>query len=238
MATSANGRLRVVSFNIQHGQRGDATGVDIALTGSVVAALKPDVLALQEVDVGVPRSAMVDEAAEVAAACGLDHLFAPATAVGGVGRYGNALCVRGSLDAPEVRRLPRRRFRSEPRSVGIARVRVDDVTVTVAATHLSIHREEVFDQLRACVSWLVARPGPWVLVGDLNLLPDEVVPTVEGAGLTLADTSVPTFPAASPRIRIDHVAVGGGLRIAAIDVAETPASDHRPLVVDLDVVES
>ena len=235
MASPASGRLRVVSFNIQHGLRGDATGVDIALTGSVAAELKPDVLALQEVDVGVPRSGTIDEAAEVAAACGLDHVFAPATHVGGVGRYGNALCARGSLDGVEVRRLPRRRFRSEPRSVGIARVRVDGTDVTVAATHLSIHREEVLDQLRACVAWLTARPGPWVLVGDLNLLPDEVAPAIEGSGLELADTGVPTFPAAAPRIRIDHVAVGGGLTIAAVDVVETAASDHRPLVVDIDV---
>lgn len=228
-------RLRVVSFNIQHGLRGDGSKVDVELTGSVPASLKPDVLALQEVDVGAPRSRFVDEAAEISAACGLEHVFAPAAVIGGVGRYGNALAVRGTLSDVEVKRLPRRRFRSEPRSVGIARASINGIDVSIAATHLSIHREEVFDQLRASVSWLVERPGPWIYVGDLNLLPGEIEETLGAAGLTVADTSEPTFPAAAPRIRIDHVAVGGGLRIASVSVAETAASDHRPLVVEVEL---
>ena len=227
-------RFRVVTFNIQHGLRGDGARVDIDLTGSVAAALKPDVLALQEVDVGVPRSGLVDEAAEIASACGLEHAFAHAAVVGGVGRYGNALAARGPITDLDVRRLPRRRFRSEPRSVALARTRIDGVEVSVAATHLSIHREEVFDQLRTSLAWLVARPGPWVYVGDLNLLPHEVEPDVAAHGLVLADSTVPTFPASAPRIRIDHVAVGGGLRIVDVAVGETPASDHRPLIVDVE----
>ena len=227
-------RLRIVSFTIQHGLRTDGARVDIGLTGSVAASLKPDVLALQEVDVGAPRSGLIDESSEVAAACGLDSAFVPAAVVGGVGRYGNALAVRGTLGRVEVRRLPRRRFRSEPRSVGIARATVGGIDVTIGATHLSIHREEVFDQLRASIAWLVAQPGPWIYLGDLNLLAEEVDPLVSAAGLRLADPTVPTFPASSPRIRIDHVAVGGGLKIVDTTVAPTTASDHRPLVVEVE----
>lgn len=224
--------LRLVSFNIQHGLRGDGARVDIGLTGSVAAGLKPDVLVLQEVDVGVPRSGAVDEAAEVAAAAGMAHVFGPAARVGVVGQYGNALLARGTIEDVAVRRLPRRRFRSEPRAIVLARVGVGGLSVTVGATHLSIHREEVFAQLHAALAWTVARPAPWVFVGDLNLLPHEVAPAVEAAGLALAGGDA-TFPASAPRIRIDHVAVGGGLRVASVEVAETAASDHRPLVVDV-----
>jgi endonuclease/exonuclease/phosphatase family metal-dependent hydrolase len=224
--------LRLVSFNIQHGLRGDGARVDIGLTGSVAAALKPDLLALQEVDVGVPRSGAVDEAAEVAAAAGMAQVFGPAARVGVVGQYGNALLARGTIEDVAVHRLPRRRFRSEPRSVLLARVGIGGVALTVGATHLSIHREEVFAQLQAALALTVARPAPWVFVGDLNLLPHEVAPAIEAAGLTPAGGGA-TFPAAAPRIRIDHLAVGGGLRIEAVEVVETPASDHRPLVVDV-----
>lgn len=227
-------RLRVVSFNIQHGLRSDGARVDVSLTGSVAAGLKPDILALQEVDVGAPRSGFVDEGAEIAAACGLEFAFARAAVIGGVGTYGNVLAARGSLADVEVKRLPRRRFRSEPRSIGLARARLaGGLEVSVGATHLSIHREEVVDQLRASVGWLVARPGPWIYVGDLNLLPHEIDGVLAEAGLELADTTDATFPASSPRIRIDHVAVGGGLRVDSVRVASTVASDHRPLVVDV-----
>lgn len=237
MATAAR-RFRVVSFNIQHGLRSDATGVDVDLTASIAAGLQPDVLALQEVDVLTPRSHLIDEAKRVNEACGLDHRFAFAAVVGGVGRYGNALGARGTLHDVEVRRLPRRRFRSEPRSIALARAALDPLdgrSVTIGATHLSIHREEVFDQLRASVAWLTARPGPWIYVGDLNLFDDDIRSTIEAAGLTLADTTLPTFPVSAPRARIDHVAVGGGLRIVAVTTAPTTASDHLPLVVDLEL---
>lgn len=227
-------RVRVATFNIQHGLRGDGARVDIDLTGSVAAGLKADVLALQEVDVGVPRSARVDEAAEVAAACGLEHAFGAATSVGVIGLYGNALAAKSPLRDVEVKRLPRRRFRSEPRAAVLARIDLAGTAVTVAATHLSIHPEEVHDQLKAAVAWLLARPGPWILVGDLNLLPHHVAPVVEAHGFELAGGDA-TFPAHAPRIRIDHVAVAGGLRIAGVEIGETPASDHRPLVVEVDI---
>ena len=226
-------RARIVSFNIQHGMRGDGARVDIDLTGSVAAGLHPDVLALQEVDVGVPRSGLVDEAAEVAAACGLAFAFGKAARVGVIGEYGNALCARRPLEDVEVRRLPRRRFRSEPRSVLLARVDLGITEATFAATHLTIHREEVFEQLKAAVALLLARPAPWVLVGDLNLRPEQLAPVIEASDLELAGGGL-TFPASKPRIRIDHVAVGGGLRIADVQIHESAASDHRPLVVELE----
>jgi endonuclease/exonuclease/phosphatase family metal-dependent hydrolase len=105
--------------------------------------------------------------------------------------------------------------------------------LTVAATHLSIHRPEVHEQLAAVVDALVARPGPWLLVGDLNLLPEEVEPVVAKAGLELADPTMPTFPVDEPRLRIDHVAAGGGLVPGAVSVVRTESSDHAALVVEV-----
>jgi endonuclease/exonuclease/phosphatase family metal-dependent hydrolase len=225
--------LRIATFNIQHGLRGDAARVDIELTAKVAADLGAEVLALQEVDVGVPRSGGVDEAKEVAAATGLACVFGHAANVSAVGEYGNALLANGTIEDIDVRRLPRRRFRSETRSIILARVTTPAVPagMTVGATHLSIHREEVLDQLRAVVAWTAARPPPWVLLGDLNLLPHDVDGVFAAAGLRPAGGDA-TFPASAPRIRIDHIAVGGGLEIVGTEVIDTPASDHRPLVVE------
>jgi endonuclease/exonuclease/phosphatase (EEP) superfamily protein YafD len=103
----------------------------------------------------------------------------------------------------------------------------------VAVTHLSIHADEAGRQLAAVVEALVHRPGPRLLLGDLNLHPWDVLPRVRGAGLSLAG-GPPTFPAVAPRIRIDHVAHGPELRVTRVEVPETPVSDHRPLVVELE----
>lgn len=227
-------RLRIVSFNILHGQRGDGSGkVDHHLLGRSAAALAPDVLALQEVDVGVPRSGRADQAALVARATGLEHVFGRAARVGGIGRYGNALLARDPLRDVEVRPLPKAHRNHEPRAMVLA----ETDGVVVAATHLSIHRPEVHTQLDAAVAALTERAGgrPCLLVGDLNLLPEEVAPVVEAAGLELAPWEQPTFPNPDPRIRIDHVAAGGGITFRSVDVVPTPSSDHCALVVEVDV---
>jgi endonuclease/exonuclease/phosphatase family metal-dependent hydrolase len=233
-------RIRVASFNLLHGARADDHGtVDVAALQRSAASLDADLLALQEVDVGVPRSGRVDLAAAVAEAVGPSAVvvFGRAARVGGIGKYGNALVVRrGALADVTVLPLPRLGRRHEPRTATLASVTIGGgARFTVAATHLSIHRPEVHEQLAAVVRALVARPAPWLLVGDLNLGAAEVEPVVAAAGLALADPTEPSFPRDEPRARIDHVAVGGGLRAGAVSVVPTETSDHRALVVDVEV---
>lgn len=223
----------MVSFNILHGQRGDGSGtVDLDLLARSVKDLRPDVLALQEVDVGVPRSSRADEARVVAEALGLEVVFSKAARVGGIGRYGNALLARGAITDVEVVPLPKTARRHEPRSAILATVEVEGVRLAICATHLSIHRPEVHDQLAAVVAAVGGRKGPAILIGDLNLLPEEVAPVVERAGMCLADPTMPTFPRDLPRIRIDHVAVRD-LRIDRVEVVTTASSDHCALAVEV-----
>lgn len=230
-------RIRAVSFNILHGRRADGTKVvDHDLLGRSAAGLAPDLLALQEVDVGVPRSERVDQAAVVASATGLNHEFAKATRVGGIGKFGNALLARGRIADAEAAALPRADRANEARVALLATVHLEGaVPLSVAATHLSIHRPEVHVQLDAVVARLLARPGPHILIGDLNLLPAEVAPVVEAAGLRLVPSDRPTFPIDRPRVRIDHVAVSHDIAVVGVDVVATASSDHCALVVGLEV---
>jgi endonuclease/exonuclease/phosphatase family metal-dependent hydrolase len=195
----------------------------------VAAGLVPDLLAIQEVDVGLARSGRADLAAAVAAATGLSCVFGPAHRVGRRGRYGNALLAAGPIADVEVLRLPRR-GRGERRSAVLASVEVEGARLAVAATHLAIHPEEAGRQLATVVEALAHRPEPRVLLGDLNLQPWDVAPRVRAAGLELAD-GLPTFPAVAPSIRIDHVALSSHVTIVSVEVPATPVSDHRPLVV-------
>ena len=218
--------MRVATFNIQHA-RTPAGDVDVSLVATTVVGLDADVVALQEVDVGVARSRGLDQAAEVARAAGLHHVFGRASRVGWRGRYGNALLARDPITEVEIVRLPRAVRRGERRSAVVASV----AGVSVAVTHLSVWPPDTWIQLAAVVEALGRRREPRVLLGDLNLPPFQVVPRVRAAGLVLAG-GPPTFPAAAPFTRIDHVAVAG-LRIDGVTVVATPVSDHRPLVAEL-----
>src|SRR5690242_5898910 len=98
-------RLRVVTFNIRHGAPKDSyRGLPDELVAACVS-LDADVLALQEVDVGVPRSGRANLAKVAADACGMAYYFAKARKHAYQGQYGNALLVRGSIGDVEVVKL-------------------------------------------------------------------------------------------------------------------------------------
>lgn len=223
--------MRIAAFNTQCGRAPDGR-VDTVALARACAGLGADVLGLQELDVGVRRSGRADQPGAVAAACGMAHAFGASRRIGTRGRFGNALGVRGALLAVEVLRLPRSSWRRTRRCALLARVVVGDRALSVAATHLSVDQAESEAQLAAVLAALGRCPLPRVLLGDLNRHPDQVAAPLAAAGFSLADPSLPTFPATAPRARIDHVAVDG-LEVAAVEVVLLPVSDHRALVVDL-----
>ncbi|CAN5802502.1 endonuclease/exonuclease/phosphatase family protein [soil metagenome] len=229
--------MRVATFNILHGLPTKGTTVDLDLLIAACRWLDADVLALQEVDRGVPRSHGHDLTAEVGNALGggggggggMAYRFAPTLERDG-GQYGNALLVRGTLDDVEELRLPREGDR-EPRGAILATATVGDVVLSVAATHLSVRKRESGPQLDAVVAALAGRDRPRLLLGDFNRRTAQVRPAVTAAGLTLAGGG-PTFPAITPFRQIDHVAVDG-FTVESAGAVATGMSDHRALVVEL-----
>ena len=228
--------LRAVTFNLHRGAPVGSDVTDPDAVAAVVAALDADVLALQEIDIDVPRSGHHDLFAVCRdAAPGRTGHFARTIELDG-GSYGIGLVVRGSIDDVDVVPLA---AEGEPRAVILARVMVEPgvrtdepVEITVAATHLQNNRREARAQLIEALALLGERPGPHLLLGDLNVGPF----TVDGVCMELAWDAVgcpPTFPADTPRSQIDWV-VTRGLRPSAVVVPDVRVSDHRPVVVELD----
>jgi len=89
---SADGVLRLTSFNLLHGmvlQTGDAT--DPRPLRAAAAVLDSDVVAMQEVDAGQSRSGGTDQTTEVAMAAGLAHRHFEPTVAGTPGEQWSAL---------------------------------------------------------------------------------------------------------------------------------------------------
>ena len=222
--------MRLVSFNIEHGLSADGE-VDLDLLAETCAGFDADVLALQEVDVGVRRSGRVDQAAAIAAASGMDMVFGGAARLA-PGDYGNALLVRGVVLNWSIVQLPRT-GRNEPRSLLHASVDVGEHSFGIVVTHLSTRRPEVFDQLQAVAAFASGNEAELVM-GDFNLTRREVEPVLRAAGLVVLD-GPSTFPAASPNAAIDHIAVRPPWRIRSVSAPLTPCSDHRPLVAEVEL---
>jgi endonuclease/exonuclease/phosphatase family metal-dependent hydrolase len=227
--------MRVATFNTCHGSNGKGTSTDQERLNAACVALDVDLLGLQEVDRGRRRSGTIDQAAIAAAAVAARHAFAPALRPAD-GEYGNGLLVRGELaDVDELvlpQLTPPWRKATEPRSALLASVTVGEHTLSVAVTHLSTSLPEAIRQLVAVARTLRRRPGPHLLMGDLNLRPPFVAAVLRPLGLAPVRDGGPTHPRDNPRMRIDHLA-GSGLTITAVEVVDTGCSDHRALVAEL-----
>jgi endonuclease/exonuclease/phosphatase family metal-dependent hydrolase len=255
--------VRLATFNLLSGRSLQDGRADAAALAAAVRTIDPDVLALQEVDRHQPRSGGVDQA-EVAASAmaATEHRFVPLVRgtpgtkgwasvppepADGQPTYGIALATRRRVESWHVLRLGRARGRypillpttpprvvwipDEPRAAVVAVLA--EPRMTIAATHLSFVPGVNVVQLRRLRSALRRMPGPRVLLGDLNLpgnLPARVLgwrPLAVGA----------TFPAAAPRLQIDHAlgdAVPSGAEHSPL-ITQLPLSDHRALSVDIDL---
>lgn len=227
--------LRVATFNLLHGRRWPRRGMyRKSALEAAIAALNADVLALQEVDRRVIRTCFADQARVSARAGGSTaHVFAGAQWLGPFGSMGNALCVRGQIAEAQILWHPTS-FGRERRNAIVARVICASTELTVAGTHLQNNRSEAEAGLRTMLDAVMKRPGPHLILGDLNLSTHRCAPIFTEYGLELldsfgADGRVITHDGAP---RIDHIAVGG-LSGTEVPIEKPPISDHAPILAEL-----
>ena len=241
---------RIVTYNV-HRCVGNDRRLDVGRIAQVLAALQPDIVALQELDVGRARTGGVDQAHEIALRLDMACHFNAALRVEEE-QYGDAILTRyperlvqaGPLPGhPGIRAL-------EPRGALWIEVEVEGVPVQIINTHLGLVPKEQQIQARhlAGPHWL-KHPhcfGPKILLGDFNATATSVVYRKLLAGLAPARGLAPiksptaTFPSPLPVLRIDHLFVSPEIEVLDVFAPFVPltrvASDHLPLVMDFEVV--
>lgn len=220
--------MRVATWNLQHGVPDPKGPPDLARGLAPLRALDADIYALQELDRGRWRTRFAHQAARLGDALGGEVLWAPAKHRLWAAQ-GNALIVRGAVLAHEVLTLP---GPGERRVAIVATVVVRGGQWSIATTHLSLEPAFAVLQLERTLDALEGSPGPWVLVGDLNLRPERVAPIAGAVGYQLLD-GPPTINARTGlNRRLDHVLVQGAT-VTASGVAKLPVSDHLAVWADL-----
>ena len=242
--------LRVMSYNIQAG----AGHLDSI--GAAIARERPDLVALQEVDVHWSvRSGFADQARELANRLHMDVRFAPIYSLPsdstgqpmrefGVALLSSFPIVRWSNDT--ITRLSTQHVNPVPTPMpGLleATVSVRGRSLQFFTTHLdyradpTVRRLQVADMLRR-----IDTTRAVILAGDLNATPDapelaplfrvlrDTWPSDSGAGFT--------YPSTAPAKRIDYVLTSSGFKATRASVTSSQASDHRAVVVDLLLCES
>ena len=230
-----------MTYNIHHGRGADGA-IDLERIAAVIRAEAPDLVALQEVDLGTGRAGGVDQALELGRLTGMRAIFGEAMPYDG-GSYGEAVLSRLPIESTRVHALPASAGH-EPRAGLEVRVRLEGgALVRFVGTHLD-HTDDPADrvaQARRLAAVLEAEPSlPTVLLGDFNDEPGAESLSAFATGWldALGPDRRPTWPADEPRVAIDHVFVapmGRWRKRSASVVAESVASDHRPVVVDLEL---
>jgi endonuclease/exonuclease/phosphatase family metal-dependent hydrolase len=238
--------VRIVSWNV-HAMVGAGGLRDPERIARVVEELRPDVAGLQEVGTpGLPPGAG-DPAALLASLSGMHSAFG-ATMHHRLGfAYGNAVLARHPFQA--IRNYDLSVPGREPRGCVRADVELDGALVHFFCAHLGLHwrerRRQAAQLLSADILRDAALAHPLVLVGDFNSLSNRsAVPRWLRRQLVDCALAVrneaPTFPSFFPLVRLDHCYVDAAFGVRSVEVHRSTlarrASDHLPLVVELEVL--
>lgn len=245
----ASKSLRIMSYNV-HGCLGMDGTISSERIARVIARYNPDIISLQELDAGRGRSGGVDQSERIARKLEMHYHFHPAFRWKDE-QYGNAILSRYPMALIKMGTLPKlsEKRRYEPRGAIWAAVEFEGRHIQVFNTHLSLWPQERLLQVNALLGdqWIGHRDciGPVVLCGDFNSLPGS--PAYRKICHRLKDSQAclsghepsRTWFGRYPLSQIDYIFLGEDFRVSAITVPRTrlekTASDHLPLIADLDL---
>jgi endonuclease/exonuclease/phosphatase family metal-dependent hydrolase len=227
--------IRVMSYNVRS-LRDDARAV-----ARVIRSAAPDVVCVQE----APRFfRWRSKCAQLARRSGL------VIVCGGRPAAANLLLSTLAVDVRATREV---KFSKDPRlhqrGSALAVLAKSGGTFTVAGTHLDLQAEPRLrhvGELRAHAEGFRPAEIPLIIAGDINEKPGEPawraltdIGTDAFAAVGIGEGN--SFPSGNPARRIDGMFVSAPLKVISAEVLDSPdvriASDHRPLVVEVELAE-
>jgi endonuclease/exonuclease/phosphatase family metal-dependent hydrolase len=239
--------MRVMTYNA-HSCIGTDGQLSPRRIADVIAHSSPDVVALQELEVGRARTGRVDQAQRIAEYLEMDFHFHPAVQFEEE-RFGDAILSRLPMRLRHAGPLPAGRSRIERRGALWTTITANDQEIQMLNTHLGLRHAERIAQTEALFGpeWLGSTKcqPPMILCGDFNSLPGSRVHrrclrTLRDVHRCLAvQRPRRTYPTRYPLISIDHVFLSAEFHVHHVEVPRTAltrvASDHFPLIVELTV---
>lgn len=221
------------------------TVLDLSRAASVINSVKPDLCGLQEVDNFCARTDSVGQTEYLSEKTGMAGTFGRFMDFQG-GEYGMATLISKPIVSSKVLELPEGTY--EPRSAIVQEV-VVAARCTIAFAN--VHFDWIDDatgsanrlkQAATLVDFLDALDRPAIITGDFNCIPDS--PTMAfftQSGFVFFNKGADNLSfQGNKKAEIDHLVYRDAGSVVfkekSIDLLEVPVvSDHRPLVVELEV---
>lgn len=239
-------RFRLLTYNIHKGIGGVDRRYRPERIVATIEHCQPDIVFLQEVDDGAPRSNGHRQVDHFGDALQLPHRAFQRNVRLRQGHYGNAILSRFPLFDIESLDLTVPLKKRRQALMAHARVRVGGHTrrLLLLNTHLGLAGFERNIQIRRILQSAMLRHShratPVITAGDFNDVWGTLGKTLlEPAGFSSATQQVKTFPAFLPMRPLDRIFYRGHLRLdhsfaSHTDIARQ-ASDHLPLVADFEL---
>lgn len=239
--TNRQASIKIMSYNIHHANPPSRVGfIDLEAIANVINKEKPDLIAVQEVDVHTKRSGKdISEAGALASKTGMQFYFARAINYDG-GEYGVLILSRFPLNSGHTYPLPTAEgTNGEPRVLATAEADINGHKLLFACTHLDAQRSDTsrYLQIQAIAGILKNEKLPVIIGGDLNAEAGGQVINVLDQHLIRSCTLQCgfTIPSDQPKKTIDFIAYTPK-KFTVQDhraVNEPYASDHLPVVSTL-----
>jgi endonuclease/exonuclease/phosphatase family metal-dependent hydrolase len=232
--------ITIMTYNIHHANPPSKAGViDVEAVAAAINKQRPDIVALQEVDVNTKRAGM-NEAVILAEKTKMNFYFAKAIDYDG-GEYGVAILSKYSLLSGTTYKLPTADgTNGEHRVLATAVIEVNGKKLTIACTHLDAQRSDTNRvlQINAIVDILQKETNPVILSGDLNATPGgAVINTLDQHFTRTCITGCGfTIPQNTPTKTIDFISYSPAISFGVTShtvIDEQYASDHLPVIATL-----
>jgi endonuclease/exonuclease/phosphatase family metal-dependent hydrolase len=246
-------QLRVMTYNIHR-----AIGVDRRFRPDRIVQVldghAPDLVLLQEVDDGVPRSRRVDLARDLAAELGYPHVAVGHNVTLRKGRYGNATLSRFPIVRErniDLTIASRKRRGCQHTTVEIENLSGARHNVEIFNLHLGLSAKERAQQMGALVRSrefaALEAHRPCLIGGDFNdwrsLLHPIFTEILDFDCATQRrigyDGAIRTYPSFSPTGGLDKIYFRGSLRLVGVKRCRLRvskiASDHLPIIADFEL---
>ena len=237
--TSPLRTLRVLSYNIHHANPPSVPGkIDLDAIAKAIANQKPDLVALQEVDVNTERSGKINEASMLAIKLGMKGLFFAKAIDHDGGEYGVAILSRYPITENQIHRLPTQEgTKGEPRVLATVQVNLPGgKKIRFASTHLDAQQSDTNRLLQVAEINRIAQQEqlPFIIAGDLNATPESaVIKQFDQQFIRTCKDCAFTIPVVNPIKAIDFIAYSKASVMEVVShqvIPERYASDHLPIV--------
>ncbi len=236
---SVKTKMTVMTYNIRHAFGINET-LDLDEVFKVISGENPDILILNEIDQGNSRSGKVFQAEYLAEKLGMEYVFGHTEERDD---YGNAILSKYSIVESEVFDLPQPKWmKAVIRGCIRISVEINGNIIDIYGTHLGLGGfQEIQKELGYIYEKYKERKNPSIIAGDLNIEYLDLKSSIKGffddfrSANHYLGIDLHTFPSNFPGAQIDYILLSKGIEPVKVYTVDSFASDHLPIVCEIEV---